>query len=73
LKAAATGFGRCGVGDGLSVVVTAIILIVLGVVFGFVFPVIFVAAAAGFVLLLFALFATGRRAKNAVDQSTEAS
>ena len=54
-------------------VVTAIILIVLGVVFGFMFPVVFVAAAAGLALLLFSLFATGRRAKEAVDESTEPS
>lgn len=54
-------------------VVTALILIVLGVVFGFMFPVVFVAAAAGFLLLVFSLFATGRRAKDAVEESTEPS
>jgi hypothetical protein len=52
-------------------VATAIILIILGVVFGFMFPVVFVAAAAGLVLLIISLVATGRRAKDAVEESSE--
>ena len=43
-------------------VVTAIVIIVLGVALGLFFPVMFVAAAAGVALLAFALVAAGRRA-----------
>jgi hypothetical protein len=43
----------------------AISLIVLGVVLGLFFPVMFVAAAAGLVLLILSIVAAGRRAKNA--------
>jgi len=52
-------------------VATAIILIILGVVFGFMFPVVFVAAAAGLVLLIISLVGAGRGAKDAVEESSE--
>lgn len=43
----------------------AIALIVLGVVLGLFFPVMFVAALAGLLLLVFTLVAAGRRATSA--------
>lgn len=43
---------------------TAIVLIVLGVVLGIFFPVMFVAALAGIVLLVVFFFGAGRRAKS---------
>jgi UPF0716 family protein affecting phage T7 exclusion len=52
-------------------VAAAIVLIIIGVVFGFMFPVVFVAAVAGLVLLVISLVATGRRAKDAVEESSE--
>jgi hypothetical protein len=52
-------------------VATAIVLIILGVVFGLMFPVVFVAAAAGLLLLLVSLFATGRRAKEEIEHSPD--
>ena len=52
-------------------VATAIILIILGVVFGFMFPVVFVAAAAGVLLLIVSLVAAGRGAKDAVEESSK--
>jgi hypothetical protein len=52
-------------------IATAIILVILGVVFGFMFPVVFVVAAAGLVLLVISLFAAGRGAKEAVEESSE--
>lgn len=52
-------------------VATAIILIIIGVVFGFMFPVVFVAAAAGLLLLIVSLVATGRGAKEAVEESSD--
>jgi ABC-type Na+ efflux pump permease subunit len=47
------------------VLAAGIALVFLGVVFGFFFPVMFVAAAAGLVLLILALVAGARRAKDA--------
>jgi hypothetical protein len=49
-------------------VVSAIVLIGIGVLFGFFFPVMFVAAFAGLVLLVVALLAAARRAKTATEQ-----
>jgi UPF0716 family protein affecting phage T7 exclusion len=45
------------------VLAAGIALIVVGVVLGFFFPVVFVAAAAGLVLLILSLVAGARRAK----------
>jgi F0F1-type ATP synthase assembly protein I len=47
------------------VLAAGIALIVVGVVLGFFFPVVFVAAAAGLVLLILSLVAGARRAKTA--------
>jgi hypothetical protein len=49
----------------------AISLIVLGVVFGLFFPVMFVAAAAGLVLLILSLVAAARRAKTASPRTED--
>ena len=50
---------------------TAIALIVLGVVLGLFFPVMFVAAAAGVVLLVASFVAAGRRATNASPRTPD--
>jgi membrane protein implicated in regulation of membrane protease activity len=47
------------------VLAAGIALIVVGVVLGLFFPVVFVAAAAGLVLLILSFVATARRAKTA--------
>ena len=49
----------------------AVALIALGVVLGLFFPVMFVAAAAGVVLLIVALVAAGRRAKTASPRTAD--
>jgi hypothetical protein len=53
------------------VVVTAIVLIGIGILFGFFFPVMFVVAAAGLVLFVVALLTAGRRAKAAIEEPSE--
>ena len=50
---------------------TAIALIVLGVVLGLFFPVMFVAAAAGLVLLILALVGASRRATEPVAAASD--
>ena len=50
---------------------TAIALIVLGVVLGLFFPVMFVAAAAGLLLLVASFVAAGRRARTASPRTTD--
>jgi hypothetical protein len=53
------------------VVATSVALIVLGVILGLFFPVMFVAAAAGLVLLIVTLVAAGRRATTASPRTTD--
>ena len=53
-------------------VVTALVLVALGVVLGLFFPVMFVAALAGVVLLVVSLLAAGRRAKREVREDPDA-
>lgn len=50
---------------------TAIALIVLGVVLGLFFPVMFVAAAAGALLLIVSFVAAGRRATGASPRTAD--
>ena len=52
-------------------IATALVLIVLGVVLGIFFPVMFVAALAGIVLLLVFFFGAGRRAHTGAVGSDE--
>jgi type III secretory pathway component EscV len=54
-------------------VVTALVLVVLGVILGLFFPVMFVAALAGVVLLVVSFFAAGRRAQREVREDPDAS
>ena len=54
-------------------VVTALVLLFLGVILGLFFPVMFVAALAGVVLLVVSLFAAGRRAQREVREDPDAS
>jgi hypothetical protein len=54
------------------VIAAAVALIVLGVVLGIFFPVMFVAALAGIVLLVLFLFGAGRRATTGATGSDEA-
>jgi predicted membrane metal-binding protein len=54
-------------GHALSMVVTALILIVLGVVLGLFFPVMFVATLAGVVLLILFVVAGARRTKQEAE------
>jgi hypothetical protein len=49
--------------------VTALVLIVAGIVLGLLFPVMFVAAAAGLVLLVVSLVAGSRRATSSPRQA----
>jgi hypothetical protein len=53
------------------VLATALVWIVLGVVLGLFFPVMFVAAAAGLVLLVASLVAGGRRAATATPRTPD--
>ena len=50
-------------------IVTALVLIILGAVLGLFFPVMFVAAAAGVVILVLALVAAGRRAHDVASDA----
>ena len=50
-------------------IVTALILIALGAVLGLFFPVMFVAAAAGVVILILGFVSAGRRAHDAVSET----
>ena len=50
---------------------TALALIVLGIVLGLLFPVMFVAAAAGLVLLVVSLVAGARRAASASPRAVD--
>jgi hypothetical protein len=50
---------------------TALVLLVLGVVLGIFFPVMFVAAVAGIVLLVIFFFGAGRRARTGAVGSDE--
>ena len=56
-------FGPPSPGNHLSMVATAVALIVLGIVLGLLFPVMFVAALAGVVLLVLFLITGARRTK----------
>jgi type III secretory pathway component EscV len=59
-------------GELERMVVTALVLLFLGVILGLFFPVMFVAALAGVVLLVVSLFAAGRRAQREVREDPDA-
>ena len=60
-------FRRASAGHVSRMVVTALVLIGLGILFGLFFPVMFVAALAGVVLLGFGVIAGARRAKEEAE------
>jgi polyferredoxin len=59
------GFPAHSAGNVLDMLVTGIVLIAAGIILGLFFPVMFVAAVAGVVLLVLSLVAGGRRATTA--------
>jgi archaellum biogenesis protein FlaJ (TadC family) len=60
-------FRSAPVGHLFCMVVTALVLIGLGITFGLFFPVMFVAALAGVVLLVLGVIAGARRAKEEAE------